>query len=86
MAKIISFEHSRKQHEEGVPISSCDHKDVVAFTGSRTVHCATCGAELDPYDVMVELLKCYIPPSDNNRELKLFSREVEQRCHEKKPH
>lgn len=85
MAKIIRFDSSRRQHEEPEPAISCDHKNVVAFTASRTVHCATCGADLNPFDVMLELLKGYMPPIDNNRELKLFSREMERRRQDKQP-
>lgn len=70
MAKIIRFDHSRRQHEVAEPVTSCDHKNVVAFTVSRTVQCAICGARLDPFDVMLELLKGYMPPIDNNRVLK----------------
>jgi len=85
MAKIIRFDPSWRQHEETEPTTSCDHKNVVAFTDMRTVHCATCGADLDPFDVMLELLKGYMPPIDNNRELKLFTREMERRRQKKQP-
>ncbi|NTV13436.1 MAG: hypothetical protein HGA96_05835 [Desulfobulbaceae bacterium] len=85
MAKIIRFDPSRRQPEEAKSATSCDHKNVVAFTASRTVHCVVCGADLDPFDVMLELLKGYMPPIDNNRELKLFTRELERRRHEKQP-
>lgn len=83
MAKIIRFDLSRRRPQENVAATSCDHKNVVAYTVSRKVQCAICGAELDPYDVMLELLKGYIPPSDNNRELRLFTRELERRSQEK---
>lgn len=85
MAKIIRFEPSRRQSDEAGPAARCDHKNVVAFTASRTVQCAICGAKLDPFDVMLELLKGFIPPIDNNRELKLFTREMERRRREKQP-
>ena len=85
MAKIIMFEPFRKKHEEAAPSTSCDHKDVVAYTATRTVHCATCDAILDPYDVMLELLKGATPPVDSNRELKLFSREMARRASRKRP-
>lgn len=85
MAKIIRFEPGRRQSDVAGPPTFCDHKNVVAFTASRTVQCATCGARLDPFDVMLELLKGYIPPIDNNRELKLFTREMERRRQGKHP-
>lgn len=83
MAKIISIDHRRRQYDKVGPASCCDHKNVVAFTASRTVQCAICGTPLDPFDVMLELLKGYVPPIDTNRELKLFTRELERRRQEK---
>lgn len=85
MAKIIKFEPNRRQHEEAQAANSCDHKNVVAFTASRTVHCAVCNADLDPFEVMLELLKGYVPPIDNNRELKMFTREMDRRRQDKQP-
>lgn len=85
MAKIIGFDPRRRQSDGAEPAPSCDHKNVVAFTASRTVQCAVCGAGLDPFDVMLELLKGYLPPIDNNRELKLFTREMERRRQDKRP-
>ena len=85
MGKIIRFDPSRWQPQETESATSCDHKNVVAFTDMRTVHCATCGADLDPFDVMLELLKGYMPPIDNNRELNLFTRETERRRQDKQP-
>jgi hypothetical protein len=84
MAKIITFDPHRRQHDDE-PATSCDHKNVVAFTASRTVQCAVCGVKLDPFDVMLELLKGYMPPIDNNRELKLFTREMDRRRQGKHP-
>ena len=84
MAKIIRFHPNRRQQDGAVSATSCDHKDVIAFTASRTVQCAVCGAELDPFDVMLELLKGSQPPGDSNRELKLYTRELERR-QQKKP-
>ena len=85
MAKIIRFNPRLRQQDGAVTATSCDHKDVIAFTASRTVECAVCGAKLDPFDVMVELLKGSKPPGDNNRELKLYSRELERRHQDKRP-
>lgn len=85
MAKIIRFDPSRRQQDGAVTATSCDHKNVVAFTASRTVKCATCGTELDPFDVMIELLKGSKPPGDKHRELKLYLRELERRHQGKGP-
>lgn len=85
MAKIIKFDPNRRQQGEAVSATSCDHKSVVALTATRVVQCSTCGANLDPFDVMIDLLKGSKPPGDNNRELKLYSRELERRHQEKQP-
>jgi len=37
---------------------------VIAYTINRTVCCAACGIELDPFDVLVDILKAYIPDDD----------------------
>lgn len=85
MAKIIQFDPSRKQQEAVEPTFTCDHKNVVAFTDSRTVHCATCGTELDTFDVMLELLKGYIPSGDRRHEQERFDRESARRLENKRP-
>ena len=53
------------------------HKHVIAFTVYRTVRCAACGIELDPFDVLVDILKAQIPDREN--EEKRFLKEVEKR-------
>ena len=85
MAKIIRFDPSRRHQEGAVTANSCDHKNVVAFTTSRTVQCSACGVELDPFDVMIDILKGSKPPGDKHRELKLYYRELERRDQEKGP-
>ena len=83
MAKILRFDPSLRQREGALTAASCDHKNVVAFTTSRTVQCASCGTELDPFDVMIEILKGSRPPGDKHRELKMYYRELERRDQEK---
>jgi len=81
MAKIIRLDSSRK------PFSSkssgqkayCEHKRVIAYTVYKTVQCASCGATLDPFDVLVDMIKGYIPPDKENREQRRFEREVKRR-------
>jgi hypothetical protein len=84
MAKIIKLDDSRrpapKQTERG---KVCEHKEVVAYTAYRTVHCAICGTELDPFAVLVDLLKGYVPPGSGDRELRQFDREADRRQPEK---
>ena len=79
MAKILKFDPSKRQREEAVSAVSCEHKNVIAFTASRTVQCAACGTDLDPFDTIVELLKGSNPPGDKHRELKMYYRELERR-------
>lgn len=83
MAKILRFDPSLRQQGGAVKAITCEHKNVIAYTASRTVQCAACGAELDPFDVMIELLKGSKPPGDKNRELKLYTRELARRDQEK---
>ena len=85
MAKILRFDPSRRRQTEEVSENSCAHKEVVAFTASRTVECTVCGTKLDPFYVMVELLKGSKPPGDIKRELKLYTRELERRHQKKEP-
>jgi len=79
MTKIIKFDPSLRQGGRAEAANPCDHKNVVAYTASRTVVCAICGTGLDPFDVVVELFTGSIPPDDNHRELKLYLRELERR-------
>jgi hypothetical protein len=72
MAKILRFDPSLRQLKGAVSAASCEHKNVVAFTASRTVQCVACGTELDPFDTMVELLKGSNPLGDKHRELKYY--------------
>ena len=83
MAKILRFDPSLRQREGTVSAASCEHKNVVAFTASRTVKCEACGTDLDPFDTIVELLKGSNRPGDKHRELKMYYRELERRDQEK---
>jgi len=87
LAKIIKFDSSRKRPEalrkEKIP--DCDHKQVIAYTFYRVVRCAVCGAELDAFDVLVDMLKSYIPPAAQDREEKRLAGELEKRSRKKSP-
>lgn len=84
MAKIIKFDSSRKlpESKRSAKRSDCDHKQVIAYTVYRTVRCSICGMELDPFDVLVDMLKAYVPEEANLEEKKLL-REVEKRTGQK---
>ena len=64
MGKIIKLDTSRKKIEKDnfQKTSPCDHKQVIAYTYYRTVRCSVCGQELDPFDVLVDMLKAYVGP------------------------
>lgn len=62
----------------------CDHKHVIAYTVFRTVRCSTCGTLLDPFDVLVDMLKGYVPSGPNDLEEKRLYEEVERRKGEKR--
>ena len=42
-----------------------------------------CGTLLDPFDVLVDMLKGYVPPDKNDLEEKQLNKEVERRNREK---
>jgi len=81
MAKIIKLDSSRRpvRKPSGGREGKCEHKEVVAYTVYRTVHCAICGDTLDPFDVLVDFLKGYIPPGRANHEQRRFDREAGRR-------
>lgn len=81
MAKIIKFDSTRKKQitVNREKTAGCDHKLVIAYTVFRTVRCAICGTRLDPFDVLVDMLKAYVPPDAEDHEEKNLLREVEKR-------
>jgi hypothetical protein len=82
VAKIIKLDPTRKKPEKADTSSSatgCDHKRVIAYTVFRTVRCTACGALLDPFDVLVDMLKGYVPPDSENQEERRLNREVKKR-------
>ena len=83
MAKILRFDPSLRQREGSGSAATCDHKNVVAYTASRTVQCAACGTVLDPFDTIVELLKGSNPQGDKHRELKMYYQELLRRHQDK---
>ena len=82
---IIKFDPTRRKPKSVSPEKSrgCDHKQVIAYTFYRTVYCTFCGAQLNPFDVLVDILKGYIPPDKNDLEEKKLNKEVERRNREK---
>jgi len=85
LAKIIKLDPTRKKPKRVSPERStgCNHKQVIAYTVFRTVRCSTCGTLLDPFDVLVDMLKGYVPPDKNDLEEKQLNKEVERRNREK---
>lgn len=78
---IIKFDPTRKKPKSVSPEKSkgCDHKEVIAYTFYRTVYCTACGAQLNPFDVLVDMLKSYVPPNKNDLEEKQLNKEVGRR-------
>ncbi|NLW80714.1 MAG: hypothetical protein GXY42_03435 [Desulfovibrionales bacterium] len=81
MAKIIQLDTSRKRPRAAGPEkrTGCEHKEVIAYTVYRTVCCSICGAELDPFDVLLDMIKGYIPSGADDAEERKLLREVEKR-------
>ena len=80
MAKIITLDtsHRKRTTAKAAAKGSCPHKEVIAYTAHRTVRCAACGEVLDPFAVLVDLIKGALPP-DANREEQRLLREVTRR-------
>ena len=85
MAKIIKLNPTRKKPEkvDSIHVKGCDHKHVIAYTVFRTVRCTSCGTLLDPFDVLVDMLKGYVPPDPGNKEEKRLEEEVQKRIEDK---
>lgn len=80
MAKIISLATSRRKvkRNDEAPIP-CDHKSVTAYRQYRDVRCSCCGEQLDPFDVLVDMIQSAIPPGEDSLEENRFCREVLKR-------
>lgn len=87
MGTILQFDASRKipQPNDAEKNKGCNHKQVIAYTVFRTVRCSTCGVELDPFDVLVDMLKSHIQPATDMLEEEKLFREVEKRREKKSP-
>ena len=86
MAEILAFNLTSREKAESIdkkPVQACTHKQVTAYTVFRTVRCNLCGAELDPFDVLVDMLKAYIPDFADNVEENRLQRESEKRSEKK---
>lgn len=85
MPKIIRFDTSKKRPKQAgeQAAASCEHRQVIAYTHYRTVYCAVCGFELDPFDVLVDMLKAHVPAGGSEGEEQRLLREVKRRETEK---
>lgn len=85
MADIIQFVSGGKKSKAGSPGKKpgCTHRRVIAYTVFRTVRCELCGMELDPFDVLVDMLQGHVPPDDGDREERRLRREIARRGREK---
>ncbi|MBC8317474.1 MAG: hypothetical protein H8E41_06175 [Desulfobulbaceae bacterium] len=86
MAKIIQLDLTRKKPKKLHPEQSigCEHNHVIAYTVHRTVCCAACETLLDPFDVLVDMLKSYVPPCGDDLNEKRLDKEVERRRRERR--
>ena len=80
MAQIIKLDTSRRRPPRGdEKTTACRHGNVTAWTAYRTVNCSYCGAELDPFDVLVDMIKGYIPAGRDRAEEHRFAKEAARR-------
>jgi ribosomal protein S27E len=64
MVKVASMDEARRKRSEKLKThmaSACEHKEVIVYASERSVRCALCGASLDPFDVLVDLIQRYGP-------------------------
>lgn len=74
MAKIVRIGEGRRQPAAGHEAGPCPHKYVTVYAATRLVSCATCGACLDPFEVLLDLTKGYlhgVPERDEERAMAL---------------
>ncbi|MEW6221186.1 MAG: hypothetical protein AB1634_16860 [Thermodesulfobacteriota bacterium] len=80
MATIIRLDPSRRRpgrnHEAP---AGCRHANVICYTAWRLVCCTDCGAELDPFDVLVQMVKAAPPPAPKKEEALRLVEEVKRR-------
>ena len=87
MAKIFNFDSTGKKPVTLAPEKTfvCCHREVIAYTVYRRVHCAICGIELDPFEVLVDMLKAHVPSAGRRHGKEEFDREVQKRWPDKSP-
>ena len=81
VAKIIRLDTSRKKPKDKTARTptDCEHKNIVVYERHRTVRCQFCRNLLDPFDVLVDMVKGYIPPGRENKEDARLAREEAKR-------
>jgi len=81
LAQIIQLDPSlRSYHVRNADVAeSCPHKSVTVYTAYRVVCCSLCSAVLDPFDVLVDMVKRSVPPEPNNQKEQRLEREEEER-------
>ncbi|MDA8163959.1 MAG: hypothetical protein M0017_02845 [Desulfobacteraceae bacterium] len=79
MAKIMRIEEGRKQRESDHEPGYCPHKYVTVYAATRLVSCATCGACLDPFDVLLDLTKGSLPGVPERDEERAMALEIVKR-------
>lgn len=66
MGKIIKLDLSKKRagktDDNKGDLATCEHKYVVVYEKYRSVRCSLCRALLDPFDVLVDMVKKHVPP------------------------
>jgi len=60
-AKVIDLTAAKQKRQRQESLQSCPHKDVVVYRDSRRVYCSRCGAELDPFEVLVRVVEAQPP-------------------------
>ncbi len=84
MGRIIDFNAKMARKKAAIPHApACEHKEVTVYVADRKVYCATCGALLDPMDVLVDMVQRMAMNSSRKHlnEVEKFDREWQRRLH-----
>ncbi len=84
MGRIIDFNAKLATRNTALSHAhACDHKEVTVYAADRKVYCNTCGAILDPMDVLVDMVQRMAMTSSRKHlnEVEKFDREWERRLH-----
>lgn len=79
MAKILRIDDGRKRRPAHHESEKCPHRYITVYAATRLVSCATCGACLDPFDVLLDLTKGFLAGMPERDEERAMAMEIAKR-------